>query len=136
MTKTRRMVLYVVALGVAFGALVMAFLSTPEPQEPTRPREIATVSPAENANEVRQIPVYAEVAGNYEAALVINGREIPDDQVDRLQTGAMRLTFVPGEGKEWERFPAGRNCARVEWWPVGQDRANTSRSYAWCFNLQ
>ena len=136
MTKTRRRVIYVFALAVAAAAAVMAFLLTPEPEAPSRPDEIVAVSPAENASEVRQVTVFAEVAGNHDTALVINGTEIPDDQLDRIQTGAMRVTFVPGEDKEFERFPAGRNCARIEWWPRGQDRVNTSKAYAWCFTLQ
>lgn len=136
MTKTRRQVIYVVALAVAFGALVTAFLSTPEPDKPHRPAEIVAVGPVENASDVRQASVFAEVDGAFEAALIINGTEIPKDQVDELRTGAVRYTFTPGQGMEFERFPPNRNCARIEYWPVGQERANTSKAYAWCFNLQ
>lgn len=136
MTATRRRIIYVLLLGVAFAALVLAFLLTPEPDAPARPSEIVAVSPVENANEVRQATVYAELAGDVDAALIINNNEIPDDQLDRIVTGNLRVAFSPGEGKEYTRFPAGRNCARVEYWPRGQVRENTSKSYAWCFTLQ
>jgi hypothetical protein len=136
MTATRRRIIYALLLAVAFAALVSAFLLTPEPDPPDRPVDVLAVSPEENANEVRQATVFAELGGDVDAALIINNKEIPDDQVDRLQTGNLRIAFVPGEGKEFERLPGGRTCARVEYWPRGQVRENTSKAYAWCFNLQ
>lgn len=136
MTVTRRRIIYAVLLAVAFTALIAAFLLTPEPDPPDRPVDIVAVSPEENANEVRQVTVFAELSGDHEAALIINNAEIPADQVDLLQTGNLRIAFVPGEGKEFERLPAGRTCARVEYWPRGQVRETTAKAYAWCFNLQ
>lgn len=136
MTPTRRRVIYVLLLAVAATSFVMAALLTAEPEPPDRPADIVAVSPVENANDVRQTTVFAELAGDVDGALIIRNTEIPDDQVDRLQTGNLRLSFSPGEGKEFESFPAGKSCARVEYWPRGQQRETTSKAYAWCFTLQ
>ncbi len=136
MPRGRRFAIYGVLLVIAFAALIGAIVSTGDPEEVVRPDDVIAVSPIENANEVRQATVFAEVTATHDAVLNINGTEIPLDQMDRLQTGNLRVSFTPGDGKEFTRFPAGRNCARVDYWPVGQVRENTSKSYSWCFNLQ
>ncbi|MDQ1438774.1 MAG: hypothetical protein QOK43_2403 [Acidimicrobiaceae bacterium] len=135
MTPTRRRIIYAVLLTIAFAALVMAFLIHPEPTAPARDQVVVAVSPTENASEQRQTTVFAEVTTDYDGALTIDGHPIPDDQVDRLLTGNLRLAFTPGPGKEITKFRTGLVCARVDYWPLGQDRATTSRQYAWCFKL-
>jgi hypothetical protein len=135
MTRTRRRLIYAVLLAIAFTALVAAFLIHPDPSAPVRDKAIVAVSPDVGNTEPRQTTVFAELASDYEGALSINNREIPDDQVDRLQTGNNRLAFTPGPDKEFSALPAGRTCARVDFWPAGQTREAASRSYVWCFTL-
>lgn len=136
MTRTRRRVVYGVLLTIAFGCLIAAILLSADPEDIQRPTGVVAVSPVENATEVRQATIFAEVDADYEAVLFINRTEIPKDQLDFLQTGNLRVSYTPGQDKEFERFPSGRNCARVVFWPIGQDRATTSRDYGWCFTLQ
>jgi len=136
MTRNRRRVIYGVLLTIAFGCLIAAVLLSADPEDVDRPQGVFAVSPVENATEVRQATVSAEIDADFDAALIINRTEIPKDQTDFLQTGNMRVSFTPGEGKEFSRFPSGRNCARIVFWPIGEDRATTSRDYGWCFTLQ
>lgn len=136
MTKTRRRAIYTVLLGIAFACLIAAILLSADPEDVDRPEGVIAVSPVENASEVRQVSVFAEVSADYDAALIIDRVEIPQDQTDELLTGNRRVSFTPGEGKEFERFRSGRVCARVEYWPVEKQREETSRSYSWCFTLQ
>lgn len=135
MTRTRRRIIYVLLLAVAFAALVTAFMIHPEPTKPVRDKAIIAVSPDEGETEPRQTTVFAELTADYEGVLSINAHEIPLDQIDRVSTGNNRVAFTPGPDKEFRALPAGRNCARVDFWPTGQTREAASRSYVWCFNL-
>jgi hypothetical protein len=135
--RTKRRVVYAVLLAIAFGCLIAAVLLSADPEDIDRPDGLIAVSPVENATEVRQATVFAEVSVAYKARLVINRVDIPDDQASELLTGNRRVSFTPGEGKEFKRFPSGRNCVRVVYWPAEeQETVDNTRDYGWCFTLQ
>jgi hypothetical protein len=131
---TRRRIVYTIALIIAAVALVAAFMIHPEPTKPVRPRAIVAVSPGEGDTEIRQTEVFAELDPAFDGDLTINGRPIPKDQEDRLQTGNVRIGFTPGKDKEFSSFPPGRNCAVVRYWPTAEGEASAT-TYSWCFNL-
>jgi hypothetical protein len=131
---TRRRVAYILALAVAAGALVVAFMGHPEPVKPARPKAVAALSPGEGDTDIRQTEVFVELDPAFDGDLIINGTVIPKDQEDRLQTGNVRIGFTPGNGKEFSSFPAGRNCAVVRFWPLAEGEGSAA-TYSWCFNL-
>jgi hypothetical protein len=132
---TPRRIVYAAMLTVAAVAFVAAFLIHPEPTKPARPPGVVAVSPAEGAKDVRQTTVSAELAAGYDGELTdIAGRVIPKDQVDRLQTGGLRLSFTPGPDKAFTSLPAGRVCATVRFWPQAEGE-QTAQNYSWCFQL-
>jgi hypothetical protein len=131
---TRRLV-YAITLAGAAVALVAAFTIHPEPKPIPRDAAIVTVSPKEGDTDLRQTTVSADLVASYSGSLRFDGTAIPDDQVDRINTGNNRVSFTPGPSKEFTRFAPGRHCATITFWPTGQPPESTSRSYAWCFNL-
>jgi hypothetical protein len=78
--------------------------------------------------------VFAELRPGFDGSLVIDGRAIPDDQLNRLSTGNTRLAFTPGTGKEFTQFRPGHVCAVLSYFPTGQSPAS-AHQYQWCFNL-
>ena len=99
------------------------------------PAGIATVYPKPGTPSVeRQTVVFAELQPGFDGNLAINGRVIPDDQIDKLSTGNVRISFTPGPGKEFSQFPPDRNCAVLSFWHTGQSPSE-GKQYSWCFNL-
>jgi hypothetical protein len=131
---TRRRVVYTVLLTVAAVAFVAAFLIHPEPTTPDRPPAVVAVSPEEGATALRQSEIFAELGPDFAGELVFDGKAIPMDQLDVIQTGNVRLSFTPGAGKEFTAFPVGRHCATVMYYPRAEGPASTT-SYGWCFEL-
>jgi hypothetical protein len=125
MTSMRRRALYALLLSIAAVAAVMA---------PDRPVAVVAVSPVEGATEPRQTTLFAELDPTFSGELSFQGRAIPMDQLDIIQTGNVRLSFTPGPGKEFSAFPPGRNCAEVTFFPKAEGQASTS-TYSWCFTL-
>ena len=134
MTRTRRRLVYGVLLAIAAVSAVAAFLIHPEPTKPDRPPAVVAVSPIEGGTEVRQTTLFAELGPQFDGELSFNGRPIPKDQLDVLQTGNVRLSFSPGPEKEFKSFPAGRACAAVTYYPRSEG-PTASSSYSWCFTL-
>ncbi|HEV7887710.1 MAG TPA: hypothetical protein VGO92_09135 [Acidimicrobiales bacterium] len=134
LTRTRRRLLYGLALAVAAVAFVAAFLTAPDPAPPDRPPAVVAVSPSENTKEVRQTTVFAELAADFDGTLLLDGKPIPDDQVDQIQTGGNRVSFTPGPNKEFTSFTPGRHCAVVRYWPVSEGEGSAT-TYSWCYEL-
>jgi hypothetical protein len=132
--RTRLRIIYTVLLAVAAVLFVAAFLIHPEPTKPPRPKAVLAVYPAEGDRDIRQTTVFAELDPAFKGSLTIDGRLIPDDQVDTIQTGGNRISFTPGPGKEFTALRPGNNCAAVRFYPISEGETAVS-SYSWCFNL-
>ena len=126
--------IYAVLLSIAAVSFVAAFFLFEEETELVRPQAIRSVSPIEDAQEVRQTSIYAELAAGFDGELSFDSNPIPLDQTDKLQTGGNRISFTPGPDKEYESFEPGRHCASVRYWPVSEGEASSS-TYQWCFDL-
>ena len=132
--KRIRRLVYSVLLSIAAVSFVAAFYLSEDEPEIVRPQAVRAVSPIEEAQEVRQASIYAELAPGFDGELAFDSRPIPLDQTDKLQTGGNRISFTPGPEKEFTSFDEGRHCAEVRYWPVveGPDSFST---YRWCFDL-
>ena len=141
----RRLVISVL-LAVAGVALPYAFISSPEPAPPRMlDAAVRRVFPEPGRLEIRQVRVGAELVPGYTGVLQIDGREIPEDQLERpgelgtenAPAGLAALgvvAFTPGPGKEIEALSPARHCATVVFWQEGTDR-DAARRYQWCFNV-
>lgn len=137
MTKAvllRRLVISVVA-AAALATFAIAFtLHEETPEIRAIDSAVRAVEPAPGEQRARQATVFFELASSYEGMFEeIDAHPIPEDQVDVIE-GLNRYSFTPGEGKEFERFRPGRNCAVARFWPRGAS-PETGRTYTWCYSL-
>jgi hypothetical protein len=107
--------------------------------------------PSPSAIERRQTQVGVRLVEGFQGRLIIDGKEIPDDQVYASldpNTGAGGNTgvlsdntlrndvlFTPGPNKEFEIFSPGEHCAvAIFWRSVDGPDVNPQRQ-EWCFKL-
>jgi hypothetical protein len=108
--------------------------------EPTSPTltdaAVEGLAPEDGTNALHQSTVMIDLAPGWDADLIINGIEIPQDQ-ERNVAGQDQVIFTPGEGKELERLPAGLvRVTAIIWRPIdGQSRDSGSRSVSWSFQV-
>jgi hypothetical protein len=98
------------------------------------PQDIEAVSPLPGELTGLVDTVSVDLADRYTGVLVIDGVEIPEDQLQRVE-GIQTVSFRPGPGKEFSQFRAGENTVTVKYWDGRlQDRpANGLYSYSWTF---
>jgi hypothetical protein len=122
--------LVVINLGVF--ALNEADTSAPGPK--SLPPDIQAVSPTPNEITGLVDTVSVDLADRYTGVLVIDGIEIPEDQLDRVRS-IQTVSFRPGPGKEISAFRPGENTVTVKYWDGRlQDRPATGLySYSWTF---
>jgi hypothetical protein len=134
----RRVVLVALVL-VGLAGVVFAFSKVDTGNEGT---EVAvsdtgpvrrTVPPA-NSEILRQDAVGFDLNAGWTGVLVLNGVEIPRDQLEPAGVGIGEIRYVVGEGKVVERFVAGENCAQAVAWRVEQTR-DDARTVSWCFSV-
>lgn len=147
--RTGRVVLVGALVAVAAVALVAAGLShrTDDPSAVDRPREIVALLPEPGSVAFRQDDIGADLLPYLTGTLVIDGREIPEDQIDLQDLGtARRVTFRPGvddagEPKAIEELEPGRHSVQILWWNEVQGRPGADAtghlgSYRWEFTVQ
>jgi hypothetical protein len=78
--------------------------------------------------------VTVDLVDSYTGVLVINGNEIPEDQLDRVPELGI-ITFRPGPSKDVAKFPAGENTAEVLYWPRTKDRPDNPARFGWRFRV-
>ncbi len=139
--------LYRVIVGVLVVAAITAFvfgLQGIDDSVPVATRQgLESVSPPAGVTVVRQTPITADLlegqlvngqsVPGYVGELFIDGIRIPEDQLQTIE-GQRKYTFVPGDGKEFTEFAAGRLCAAVNYWREDLG-PTTSQRYEWCFTI-
>lgn len=129
---TFRRVVSSVLLAGAFVGLVIAFqLHDDSPNPRLRPSAIRAISPEQDTLQLRQTEIFVELDPSYTGSLIVNGTQIPDDQLDVIK-GLNRYSFTPADGREVKTLPPGRNCIVVTFASVG---GGSPGSYQWCFNV-
>lgn len=139
-TRTKRSVapwlrplLVTALLGVAGFLLYLGAQSQSEVVEPVRRAGLIRVFPLPDTVALRQDAVGAEIQFEYSGRLTIDRREIPDDQLDRIDVGRNRVSFVPGAGQEIESLDEGRHCATLTYWVTASGEESAGRPFTWCF---
>lgn len=133
-----RRVVIVLLLAAATGLLVWGGV-VQESEQPVAAVDSAVedLVPGRNATAVpRQTRIGVDLAPTWTGVLLVNGLEIPEDQLDR-NAPLNQFFFQPGEGKEIERLSAGRVVATaIIWRPtLGETRDSGSRSFSWTFTV-
>lgn len=120
-------VLVVVNLGV-----VLLANSDTSTTERSLPSSIETVTPEPGTVVQLQAPVSVDLVDGLTGVLVINGTEIPEDQLERGVALGI-VTFRPGDAQDFNRWDAGDVAVRVLYWPATEDRPESPGSYSWSF---
>lgn len=128
-----RRLLFAALIAAAVAGLVIAVNNgRPSPNAlPARDAAIEALIPSEGADVLRQATVGIDLADGYQARLIVNNQNIPDDQIGGDNALSI-FTFTPGEGQALESLAGGQNCVIATYWRVvdGPDR---SQSIRWCF---
>ena len=113
-----------------FGIAVILTISNPSTLD--LPVGITSVEPTPGSNVLSQSNIVVDLASGYTADLTVNGVEIPEGELFRVQ-GLNQLTFRPGIGQAFEQLLPDRNCVQLEYWIIAQGPED-SLTYDWCFD--
>jgi hypothetical protein len=146
----------IVSVGVAIGVALIAFgfASGITGDEARKfPEAIERMSPADGDRVLRQSQIIIDFAEGYEAALVIDGLDLPVTRLDELTTSGAQptpgaqvelpatavydpgnnvLSFQPQAGAPIAEFAQGEHVATVRYWKT-LDGAAKYRTYQWRF---
>ena len=88
------------------------------------PSEIESTQPAPATLNKPQQLVAVDLRDDLTGVLIIDGREIPEDQLERPTQSTM--SFQPGPDKEFTRFATGPHVVEVVYWPTIRTRDDSS----------
>ena len=131
-----RRVLVVLAVIACLAGIVFAFTLV-DTDDGTNDIAVTDAGPVEQlipprgSEILRQEAVGVDLRPGWTGVLVINGVEIPEDQIDDTNLASL---YTAGDGKAVERFEAGENCITAVVWRVEESPAD-SRDVDWCFNV-
>ena len=101
----------------------------------TRPPQFEALEPEPGAvNVPGQATVAADLVFGWTGVLVVNGTEIPMDQLDYVRATA-RLSYSPADGKELRRLPGGLVRVTAIIWPITGTRARDAVEDTWEFQV-
>jgi hypothetical protein len=115
----------IVAIGLMIVASLVVFVgmeadtkSTSDPD--ALPSEIVSTQPAPGTLSKPQQAVAVDLRSDLTGVLIIDGVEIPEDQLSRPTQSSM--AFQPGPEREITRFAAGTHHVVVVYWPTIRTR--------------
>lgn len=122
-----------VAVTAAIGLLVLAFRVAETADDVQLPPGVESVDPAPGSIMRPQGDVSADLDAHLTGVLLLDGREVPEDQLDRVQPLG-QVSFQPGPAKDVELFDPGEHTATVVFWDETEGR-DRSRSFTWKFRV-
>jgi len=102
------------------------------PEGRTLPSTLDSVTPSPGELVRLQDTIGADLRDDLTGVLLLDGVEIPEDQLERVVPLAV-VTFRPGEDKDLESFEAGEHTLTVLYWEQGKERPARPDSYSWSF---
>jgi hypothetical protein len=135
--STRQRLVISGLLGLAAVLMVLGFQWSKDREDEviTRDPLVIAVSPAPGDQMLRQDTIFAEIALPHTGVLSIDGVEIDEPILKRIQTGnATRLSYTPGEGTPTGVLRPGTHRAVVIFWLPDQGR-DAAREYIWSFTV-
>ncbi len=139
---------------VATGLIVLGFASarTGDTEKPVVYNlNVVQLLPSPKNIILRQSQVGIYLKEGFEGRLIIDGREIPDDQVYRKTPGGKvdsgsvgdanlasnqprnNVLFTPGPNTEFERFSPGEHCIVAIFWNIVEGPDVNPQRQEWCF---
>ena len=122
------------ALGivVALTLVVLGFAGRVDEQVKL-PRGIERVVPSVGALVRPQEEIGVDLANDRTGVLVLDGAEIPEDQLTRVDPLG-QVFFRPGTDKDLDRFEAGNHRVTVLFWPKAATR-DSAETFSWRFQV-
>jgi hypothetical protein len=124
-------VLLAVAGVVAVNLLVAAVVIGGREEGPELPSNIESVIPTPGSGILAQDDVGADLLDTFTGVLLIDGVEIPEDQL-RINRPLGQVSFRPGKGKDIPRLEEGLHSATIVYWPQDRSRED-AKSFTWTF---
>jgi hypothetical protein len=106
--------------------------SDTSPKGRTLPSTIDSITPAAGELIRLQDTIGADLRDDLTGVLLLDGVEIPEDQLERVVPLAV-VTFRPGTDQDLESFEAGEHTLTVLYWEQGKPRPAKPDSYSWSF---
>lgn len=131
----RRIVLLLL-VGGALGAIVYAGTLGSGPEEIRLTDEaVERLVPADGSPvAVRQAEVGIDLAPGWTGVLTINGNEIPEDQLRRVEA-QNEVYFQPAAGKDIDAFQPGTIVVEAEIWRSASETREDARTVTWSFGV-
>jgi hypothetical protein len=133
---TRRVLTFVIAV-LAIGAIVYAAQLAQTGDDVDEPvlsgADVEALIPPRNSEILAQEPLGIDLAPGYTGVLIVNGIEIPEDQLIR-RNGLDEILYRPSGDDAAVEYVAGENCVVALVWPVEESRLE-ARTVSWCFNV-
>jgi hypothetical protein len=127
---------WVVVVGIVIVVLNLALLGLDEsdttPGGHTLPSAVDSLTPAQGELVRLQDTVGADLRDDLTGVLVLDGAEIPEDQLERVIPLA-QVTFRPGPDQDLEKLEPGEHTLVVLYWPQAKERPARPASYSWSF---
>ena len=97
---------------------------------------VEALIPADKSPDVpRQSEIGIDLANGWTGKLIVNGVEIPEDQL-RRNDPLNQMFFTPGPGKEIEKLPPGPvYVIAVIWRPTDNQTEADGRQVRWAFTV-
>ena len=95
---------------------------------------VENLIPRRDAQVPQQSNVGIDVQTGWEGTLVIDGVEIPQDQL-QITPEIGLIEFTPGEGLAVEQLDPGQNCVTAVIWKISDGRGVADRTIPWCFDV-
>ena len=105
----------------------------PDPNAPDIDDIVEQLYPARDSEALQQQQVGIDLGPTYTGVLVLNGVEIPEEQLQR-RPELNQVFFQPGDDLAVEELTPGRNCVTALVWSATETREN-SRAVNWCFEV-
>jgi hypothetical protein len=122
-----------VLVALNLGIVLLNESDTSQTGPKSLPVDIEAVSPLPGQLTGLVDTVTVDLADQYSGVLVVDGVEIPEDELERV-VGIQQVSFRPGPDKAFSRFRAGENTVVVRYWNGRlQDRPAKPYSFSWSF---
>jgi hypothetical protein len=123
----------VMLLTLTLGATVLHNTDTStETSGPKLPSTIESINPGLGELTGLVDDVEVDLNDRYTGVLELDGVEIPEDQLDRIEQLGV-IAFRPGPGKEFARLKTGENTVVVHYWPRTDPRPDKPLTFSWRF---
>ena len=137
--STRFKIVAALVITVAVGLLAYAIVGIDDGGEDPVLRGgdeavVENLIPRRNAQVPQQSNVGIDLVTGWDGALVIDGVEIPRDQL-QLTPEIGLIEFTPADGAAVDQLDSGRNCVSAVIWRVADGRGVDDRTIPWCFEV-